>query len=136
MRSSRPLTYGVKVSGCTVHFVDEHLDHGAIVLQRAVPVLDGDDAHTLAERILVEEHTAYPEAISAGSERGVRDPRKAVCAPGKLKARPKNLSMREAHGRALYWLSSGSAPASCLKLMIFIEVSHLPFLAEDNAGIA
>ena len=56
--------YGVKVSGCTVHFVDEHLDHGAIVLQRTVPVLDGDDAHTLAERILVEEHIAYPEAIS------------------------------------------------------------------------
>jgi phosphoribosylglycinamide formyltransferase 1 len=55
--------YGVKVSGCTVHFVDEHLDHGAIVLQRTVPVLDGDDAHTLAERILVEEHIAYPEAI-------------------------------------------------------------------------
>ncbi len=55
--------YGVKVSGCTVHFVDERLDHGAIVLQRTVPVLDGDDAHTLAERILVEEHTAYPEAI-------------------------------------------------------------------------
>lgn len=55
--------YGVKVSGCTVHFVDEHLDHGVIVLQRTVPVLEGDDAHTLAERILAEEHVAYPEAI-------------------------------------------------------------------------
>ena len=55
--------YGVKVSGCTVHFVDEHLDHGAIVLQRTVPVLEGDDAQTLAERILAEEHVAYPEAI-------------------------------------------------------------------------
>jgi phosphoribosylglycinamide formyltransferase-1 len=56
--------YGVKVSGVTVHFVDEHLDHGAIVVQRAVPVLATDDAHTLAYRILVEEHKAYTEAIS------------------------------------------------------------------------
>lgn len=58
------LDYGVKVAGCTVHFVDEQLDHGAIVLQRAVPVLDDDDAHSLAERILVEEHIAYTEAIA------------------------------------------------------------------------
>ncbi len=56
--------YGVKVAGCTVHFVDEHLDHGAIVLQRAVPVLETDDAHSLAERILAEEHLAYTEAIA------------------------------------------------------------------------
>jgi phosphoribosylglycinamide formyltransferase-1 len=58
------LDYGVKVAGCTVHFVDEHLDHGAIILQRAVPVLESDDAHSLAERILVEEHIAYIEAIA------------------------------------------------------------------------
>ena len=56
--------YGVKVAGCTVHFVDEHLDHGAIVLQRTVPVDEADDAHALAERILVEEHIAYSEAIA------------------------------------------------------------------------
>ena len=56
--------YGVKVAGCTVHFVDEHLDHGAIILQRAIPVLETDDAHSLAERILVEEHIAYSEAIA------------------------------------------------------------------------
>ena len=56
--------YGAKVAGCTVHFVDEQLDHGAIVLQRAVPVLESDDAHTLADRILVEEHLAYSEAIA------------------------------------------------------------------------
>jgi phosphoribosylglycinamide formyltransferase-1 len=56
--------YGVKVAGCTVHFVDEHLDHGAIVLQRAVPVLESDDAHSLAERILIEEHIAYSEALA------------------------------------------------------------------------
>jgi phosphoribosylglycinamide formyltransferase-1 len=56
--------YGVKIAGCTVHFVDEDLDHGAIVVQRAVPVLDTDDAHALAERILVEEHVAYSEAIA------------------------------------------------------------------------
>jgi phosphoribosylglycinamide formyltransferase 1 len=56
--------YGVKIAGCTVHFVDEHLDHGAIVLQRALPVLDSDDAHSLAARILAEEHIAYSEAIA------------------------------------------------------------------------
>ncbi len=56
--------YGVKVTGCTVHFVDEELDHGAIVVQRAVPVLDADDVHSLAERILKEEHLAYTEAIA------------------------------------------------------------------------
>lgn len=55
--------YGVKVSGCTVHFVDEHLDHGAIVVQKTVPVLDIDDEHTLAARILEQEHIAYSEAI-------------------------------------------------------------------------
>ncbi|MGD0629088.1 MAG: phosphoribosylglycinamide formyltransferase [Terracidiphilus sp.] len=56
--------YGVKVVGCTVHFVDEHLDHGVIVLQRAIPVLETDDAHSLAARILAEEHLAYTEAIA------------------------------------------------------------------------
>jgi phosphoribosylglycinamide formyltransferase 1 len=56
--------YGVKVAGCTVHFVDEHLDHGVIILQRAIPVLDSDDAHSLSVRILAEEHLAYTEAIA------------------------------------------------------------------------
>src|SRR5215469_7409284 len=55
--------YGVKVSGCTVHFVDEELDHGAVIVQKAVQVLDGDDEHTLAARILEQEHIAYSEAI-------------------------------------------------------------------------
>src|SRR5205085_4658634 len=55
--------YGVKVSGCTVHFVDEELDHGAIIVQRAIPVLDRDDEHSLAIRILEQEHLAYSEAI-------------------------------------------------------------------------
>jgi phosphoribosylglycinamide formyltransferase-1 len=57
------LDYGVKVSGCTVHFVDADLDHGAIILQKTVPVLDTDDDHTLAARILEQEHIAYTEAI-------------------------------------------------------------------------
>jgi len=56
--------HGVKVSGCTVHLVDEQLDHGAIVVQRTVPVLDTDDEHTLAARILEQEHIAYTEAIN------------------------------------------------------------------------
>src|SRR5579864_8016431 len=56
--------YGVKISGCTVHFVDEELDHGAIIVQKAVQVLDGDDEHSLAARILEQEHIAYTEAIN------------------------------------------------------------------------
>lgn len=56
--------YGVKVAGCTVHFVDEELDHGAIIVQKAVSVLDGDDEHALAQRILEQEHIAYSEAIN------------------------------------------------------------------------
>src|SRR5436305_3332422 len=55
--------YGVKVSGCTVHFVDEELDDGAIIVQKIVQVLDTDDEHTLAARILEQEHIAYSEAI-------------------------------------------------------------------------
>jgi phosphoribosylglycinamide formyltransferase-1 len=58
------LEYGVKVAGCSVHFVDEHLDHGVIILQRALPVIETDDAHSLAARILAEEHLAYSEAIA------------------------------------------------------------------------
>src|SRR4051812_11626497 len=58
------LEYGAKISGCTVHFVDEHLDHGPIVLQRAVPVLDRDTVKSLSARILKEEHVAYSEAIA------------------------------------------------------------------------
>jgi phosphoribosylglycinamide formyltransferase 1 len=56
--------YGVKVSGCTVHFVDEELDHGPIIVQKTVPVIDSDDEHTLAARILEQEHIAYTEAIN------------------------------------------------------------------------
>ncbi|HZL65821.1 MAG TPA: phosphoribosylglycinamide formyltransferase [Candidatus Limnocylindrales bacterium] len=62
--------YGVKVSGCTVHFVDADLDHGAILVQKVVPVLDSDDEHTLAARILEQEHLAYSEAIRIVLEGG------------------------------------------------------------------
>ncbi|HET9227884.1 MAG TPA: phosphoribosylglycinamide formyltransferase [Thermoanaerobaculia bacterium] len=57
------LAHGVKVSGCTVHLVDEGLDSGPIVVQRPVPVLDGDTPRVLAARILEQEHLAYPEAL-------------------------------------------------------------------------
>ena len=56
--------HGVKVSGCTVHFVDEELDHGPIIVQRAVEVKDDDDEHALAARILEQEHIAYTDAIN------------------------------------------------------------------------
>jgi phosphoribosylglycinamide formyltransferase-1 len=58
------LDYGVKVSGCTVHLVDEHLDHGPIIKQAAVPVLPGDTVETLSARILSEEHRIYAEAVA------------------------------------------------------------------------
>lgn len=58
------LAHGVKVTGCTVHFVDENLDSGPILLQSAVPVLDGDTVDTLSVRILREEHKIYSEAIA------------------------------------------------------------------------
>ena len=60
---------GVKFAGCTVHFVDEELDHGAIIVQKTVPVLDADDEHSLAARILEQEHVAYTEAVKIVLER-------------------------------------------------------------------
>jgi phosphoribosylglycinamide formyltransferase-1 len=56
--------YGVKVTGCTVHFVDEELDHGPIIVQKAIPVLEADNEKTLAARILEQEHIAYSEAVA------------------------------------------------------------------------
>ena len=56
--------YGVKFSGCTVHFVDEELDHGAIIKQSVVPIFPQDDEHLLSDRILVEEHKIYAEAVA------------------------------------------------------------------------
>ncbi|MGE5552699.1 MAG: phosphoribosylglycinamide formyltransferase [Betaproteobacteria bacterium] len=62
------LAYGVRVSGCTVHLVDEEVDHGPIILQAAVPVLPDDTEESLSARILVEEHRLYPEAIRLMAE--------------------------------------------------------------------
>jgi phosphoribosylglycinamide formyltransferase-1 len=61
---AQAFAYGVKVTGCTVHFVDEELDHGPIIVQKTVPVLDSDNEHSLAARILEQEHIAYSEAIN------------------------------------------------------------------------
>jgi len=58
------LDHGVKVSGCTVHFVDETLDGGPIIAQRVVPVIEGDTVDTLSARILEQEHQLYPEAVA------------------------------------------------------------------------
>ncbi len=57
------LDYGVKVTGCTVHFVDEGVDSGPVILQKAVPVMEGDDEEALSARILEQEHQLYPEAV-------------------------------------------------------------------------
>jgi len=67
----RALEAGERVSGCTVHFVDESVDGGPIILQRTVPVLAGDTEESLAERILEQEHQAYPEAISGVLASGI-----------------------------------------------------------------
>lgn len=64
----KAIDYGVKLSGCTVHFVSEEVDTGPIILQAAVPVLDDDTPESLAQRILKEEHRIYPEAIRLFSE--------------------------------------------------------------------
>lgn len=69
---AQAVAYGVRVSGCTVHLVDEHLDAGPILVQRAVPVLDTDDAASLAARILAEEHLAYVEALGLIATRRFR----------------------------------------------------------------
>jgi phosphoribosylglycinamide formyltransferase-1 len=61
---AQALEFGAKFAGCTVHFVDEAVDHGAVIVQRAVPVLDDDTAESLSARILEQEHIAYPEAIA------------------------------------------------------------------------
>lgn len=66
------LEAGVKVSGCTVHFVDNQYDHGPIILQRTVPVLEDDTPDTLAERVFEEELVAYPEAIQLFADRRLR----------------------------------------------------------------
>ena len=73
------LQYGVKVSGCTVHFVDEGLDSGPIILQAAVPVLDGDSEESLSARILEQEHQIYPRAIQQVLDGQIRiDGRRAL----------------------------------------------------------
>ena len=69
---AQAVAYGVKVSGCTVHFVDENLDAGPIIVQRAVPVVEGDTAASLAARILEQEHVAYVEALVALGTRAWR----------------------------------------------------------------
>ncbi|OFI06283.1 phosphoribosylglycinamide formyltransferase [Clostridium acetireducens DSM 10703] len=68
----RAIEYGVKVSGCTVHFVDEGTDTGAIILQKAVEVLDNDTAESLQKRVLEEEHKMLPKAIKLISEGNVK----------------------------------------------------------------
>ncbi|NHM28275.1 phosphoribosylglycinamide formyltransferase [Desulfofundulus sp. TPOSR] len=79
----RALEYGVRYSGCTVHFVDEGMDTGPIILQAVVPVLPDDTPETLADRILEQEHRIYPEAI-------------ALFAAGRLELRGKRVYIKEA----------------------------------------
>jgi phosphoribosylglycinamide formyltransferase-1 len=66
------LDYGVRYSGCTVHFVDAGVDTGPIIVQRVVPVLQDDDEERLSARILREEHVAYPEAVRLFAEGKLR----------------------------------------------------------------
>ena len=77
------LEYGAKVSGCSVHFVDNEYDHGPIILQRPVPVLDSDSPESLAERVFGAECEAYPDALR-------------LCAQGRLEVRGRRVSVLEA----------------------------------------
>mgnify|MGYP003546369565 CR=1 FL=1 len=78
------LQYGVRYSGCTVHFVDEGLDSGPIILQRVVPVFPDDSEHTLADRILAEEHQIYSEAIQLVLRNRIRiEARRVIILPEK-----------------------------------------------------
>ncbi len=82
--------YGVTIAGATVHFVDEHVDHGPIIAQAAVPITPGEDAETVQQRILAEEHRLYPHAIQ-------------LYAQGRLKIEGRRVivSGRSSHGEAL-----------------------------------
>jgi len=76
------LEWGAKISGCTVHLVDEELDHGPIVLQHTVPVLDEDTEETLSARILKGEHEIYPQALNLMCEERIRvEGRRVVTLP-------------------------------------------------------
>lgn len=74
--------YGVRISGCTVHFVDEGMDTGPVIIQAAVPVSPDDTEETLSERILRMEHRIYPEAIRLYAERRLRVEGRVVCIEG------------------------------------------------------
>lgn len=76
------LEYGAKVTGCTVHFVDEGVDSGPVILQKAVPVLDNDTEETLSDRILQQEHELYPEAVRLIAEGRIRIKGRAVSVLG------------------------------------------------------
>ncbi|HEV7486408.1 MAG TPA: phosphoribosylglycinamide formyltransferase [Thermoanaerobaculia bacterium] len=77
---AQAVAYGVKISGCTVHFVDENLDAGPIIVQRAVEVRKDDDASTLAARILEQEHAAYVEALAKLASGNYRvEDRRVIC---------------------------------------------------------
>jgi len=84
------LRHGVRISGCTVHLVDEGLDSGPIVVQRAVPVSDDDDEDSLAARILEQEHRAYPEAL-----------RRLLTEPWRLDGRRLRFAGRRAAGKKI-----------------------------------
>lgn len=78
----KALDWGCKLAGCTVHFVTEGVDEGPIIIQAAVPILNGDTAETLAARILEQEHKIYPRAIQLYSEGRLRVDGRRVCVSG------------------------------------------------------
>lgn len=95
------LDYGVRVAGCTVHFVDEQTDHGPIVLQATVPVLDDDDAASLSARVLEEEHALYVEALRLWADgRLAIDGRKVRIRSDKVPTSPPRGAARERGTRA------------------------------------
>jgi len=87
------LLWGAKVTGCTVHFVDEELDHGPIIVQHPVPVLEGDTEESLSDRILVHEHQVYPEALKIVCEDRFRvEGRRLIIKPEEIGVGPTSKS--------------------------------------------
>lgn len=76
---SKALEYGVKIAGCTVHFVDTGVDSGPVIIQRCVPVMEDDDEDSLAARILLQEHGALPEAVKLFCEERLMVSGRRVC---------------------------------------------------------
>ena len=113
--------YGVRLSGCTVHFVDEHMDHGPIIIQAAVPALADDDGETLGSRILALEHRVYPQALQWLAQGTASDGGPARACGGGRRSRPACAARRGLAGQPAFG-------AGLLNRRVLSDSDILPFL--------